>query len=58
MSWCSWVSPPPGVPHQARHIGLFRMRDEKGPHEKILRVPLKDPMWSHVRDLPDVNPAS
>jgi inorganic pyrophosphatase len=32
------------------------MRDEKGPDEKILCVPLKDPMWSHIRDLDDMNP--
>jgi inorganic pyrophosphatase len=27
------------------------MRDEKGDDEKILCVPLRDPMWSHVSDL-------
>ena len=34
---------PPGghVPHE----------DEKGEDEKILCVPLRDPMWSHVTDL-------
>ena len=46
----------PGCRITARPIGLFRMRDEKGPDEKILCVPLKDPMWSHVRELADVNP--
>ena len=46
----------PGCRIRARPIGLFRMRDEKGPDEKILCVPLKDPMWSHVRELGDVNP--
>ena len=46
----------PGCRITARPIGLFRMRDEKGPDEKILCVPLRDPMWSHVRDLSDLNP--
>ncbi len=46
----------PGCHIRARPIGLFRMRDEKGPDEKILCVPLRDPMWSHVEDLRDVNP--
>ena len=46
----------PGCRISARPIGLFRMRDEKGPDEKILCVPLKDPTWSHVKELGDVNP--
>jgi inorganic pyrophosphatase len=46
----------PGCRIKARPIGLFRMRDEKGPDEKILCVPLKDPMWSQVRELGDMNP--
>jgi inorganic pyrophosphatase len=45
----------PGCRIHARPIGLFRMRDEKGPDEKILCVPLRDPMWSQIRDLPDLN---
>jgi inorganic pyrophosphatase len=36
---------------KVRPIGLFRMTDEKGEDEKILCVPLRDPMWSHVGDL-------
>jgi inorganic pyrophosphatase len=27
------------------------MTDEKGEDEKILCVPLRDPMWSHIGDL-------
>jgi len=45
----------PGCRIRARPIGLFRMRDEKGPDEKILCVPLRDPMWSHVHELSDLN---
>jgi inorganic pyrophosphatase len=46
----------PGCRIAARPVGLFRMTDEKGPDEKILCVPLRDPLWSHVRDLADLNP--
>jgi inorganic pyrophosphatase len=45
----------PGCRIHARPIGLFRMRDEKGPDEKILCVPLRDPTWSEIRDLTDLN---
>jgi inorganic pyrophosphatase len=31
------------------------MSDEKGPDEKILCVPFKDPMWSQVMDIGDLN---
>ena len=41
----------PGCRIRARPVGLFRMQDEKGEDEKILCVPLRDPMWSHVGDL-------
>lgn len=41
----------PGCRIRARPVGLFRMTDEKGEDEKILCVPLRDPMWSHVEDL-------
>ena len=46
----------PGCRIRARPIGLFRMRDDKGMDEKILCVPLKDPMWSQVSDVDDMNP--
>ena len=45
----------PGCRIRARAVGLFRMSDEKGPDEKILCVPLRDPMWSHVRDIADLH---
>jgi inorganic pyrophosphatase len=38
----------------ARPVGLFRMWDEKGRDEKILCVPLRDPTWSKVRELSDI----
>ena len=47
----------PGCRIRARPVGLFRMRDEKGPDEKVLCVPLRDPMWSHVTELDHLPPA-
>ena len=47
----------PGCHIRARPVGLFRMTDEKGPDEKVLCVPLKDPMWSTVQDLTDLPPS-
>ncbi len=44
----------PGCRIRARPVGLFRMRDEKGRDEKIICVPLRDPMWSHVKELDDL----
>jgi inorganic pyrophosphatase len=45
----------PGCRIRVRAVGMFRMRDEKGPDEKILCVPLRDPMWSQVEGLTDLN---
>jgi inorganic pyrophosphatase len=44
----------PGVHIMARPIGVFWMRDEKGPDAKLLCVPAKDPRWSGVSDLRDL----
>ena len=44
----------PGCHIRARPVGLFKMSDEKGPDEKILCVPLRDPMWSTVQDIADL----
>jgi inorganic pyrophosphatase len=46
----------PGCRIRARPVGLFRMWDEKGRDEKIICVPLRDPMWSHVKELDDLQP--
>jgi inorganic pyrophosphatase len=32
------------------------MVDEKGPDEKVICVPLKDPAWSRVSDVHDIPP--
>ncbi len=47
----------PGCRIRARPVGLFRMWDEKGRDEKVLCVPLRDPMWSHIEELDDLLPA-
>ena len=41
----------PGCRIQVRPVGVFVMRDAKGMDEKVLCVPLRDPMWSHVEGL-------
>lgn len=51
-----WEPTFPGCYIDARPIGVFLMRDEKGIDEKILCVPLKDPHWSHLQGLDDVSP--
>ena len=45
----------PGCMIRVRAVGMFRMRDEHGPDEKILCVPLRDPMWSQIERLGDLN---
>ena len=51
-----WEPTFPGCMIEARPVGLFRMRDEKGPDAKILCIPLGDPMWNHIKTLEDVPP--
>lgn len=46
----------PGCHIEARPIGLFKMTDEKGPDEKILCIPISDPLWNHINSLDEVPP--
>lgn len=46
----------PGCLIEARPIGLFKMRDEKGLDHKILCVPINDPQWNHIYSLKDIPP--
>ena len=39
---------------EARPVGIFRMRDEKGDDEKILSVPVADPHHNEIEDLAQV----
>jgi inorganic pyrophosphatase len=51
-----WEPTFPGCLIQARPIGLFKMWDEKGPDEKILCVPVHDPLWNHLSSLNECPP--
>jgi inorganic pyrophosphatase len=44
----------PGCRIRVRTVGVFHMADEKGPDEKIIAVPLNDPLWSSTADIHDV----
>jgi inorganic pyrophosphatase len=44
----------PGCRIRGRIVGVFHMRDEKGPDEKIICVPLKDTAWMRVSDVHDI----
>ena len=46
----------PMVVMEVRPIGVFHMADEKGPDEKIICVPVSDPVWSQRSDISDLNP--
>jgi len=41
---------------EVKPIGVFHMADEKGPDEKIICVPVTDPIWNSYNDLSDLNP--
>ena len=51
-----WEPTFPGCLIDVKPIGVFKMRDEKGPDEKILCVPISDPLWNHIEKLADVPP--
>ncbi len=44
----------PGCRIRVRPVGVFHMTDEKGPDEKLICVPLRDPVWANVHDIHDV----
>lgn len=46
----------PGCVLVARPLGLFVMSDEKGRDEKVLCVPVRDPLFDTYHDLSDVPP--
>lgn len=51
-----WEPTFPGCLIEARPVGVFKMWDEKGPDEKILCVPISDPLWNYIASLSDVPP--
>lgn len=46
----------PGCYIEAKPVGVFKMWDEKGTDEKVLCVPIKDPLWNHIDNLDQVPP--
>lgn len=49
-----WEPTFPGCMIRAKAVGLFKMWDEKGIDNKILCVPVNDPMWNNIESLKDV----
>lgn len=41
---------------EVKPIGVFHMSDEKGQDEKIICVPVTDPIWNSYNDISDLNP--
>ncbi len=46
----------PGCVMEVKPIGVFHMADEKGPDEKIICVPISDPIANRLVDLKEMNP--
>ncbi|HET8810284.1 MAG TPA: inorganic diphosphatase [Flavobacteriaceae bacterium] len=46
----------PGCVMEVKPIGVFHMADEKGPDEKVICVPVSDPISNQVNDLSELNP--
>lgn len=44
----------PGCVIECRAVGMFCMKDEHGPDEKVLCVPAHDPRYAHVQDITDI----
>lgn len=51
-----WEPTFPGCLIESKPIGVFVMADEKGPDEKILCVPVMDPLWNHISELDQAPP--
>ncbi|MDO5509756.1 MAG: inorganic diphosphatase [Weeksellaceae bacterium] len=45
----------PGCLIEVKTIGVFHMEDEKGPDEKLICVPVGDPVWNRIEDLQELN---
>jgi len=51
-----WEPTFPGCIIESKPLGMFIMSDEKGPDEKILCVPVADPLWNYIEELKEVPP--
>lgn len=45
----------PGVLVRARPIALMNITDSGDKDDKIIAVPVDDPRWNEIKDLPDIN---
>lgn len=45
----------PGLVVEVKPVGIFYMSDDKGQDEKILCVPVSDPIMNKLNDISDVN---
>jgi inorganic pyrophosphatase len=45
----------PGCVMEVKPIGVFHMADDKGQDEKVICVPVSDPIWNSLNDLSDMN---
>lgn len=45
----------PGCLVEVKPIAVFKMADDKGPDEKIICVPVADPIMNKLNDLSDIN---
>lgn len=46
----------PGCVAEVKPVGVLHMTDEKGPDEKIICVPVDDPMSDAIQKFSDINP--
>lgn len=46
----------PGLLVRARPVAAMKMVDNGEPDDKLIAVPIDDPRWQKVKDLPDINP--
>jgi len=51
-----WEPTFPGCLIEGRPVGVFKMSDEKGQDEKIVCVPVGDPLWNHINELDGLPP--
>jgi len=51
-----WEPTFPGCIIEAKPVGVLMMEDETGQDEKILCIPISDPLWNHVNELYGVPP--
>ena len=51
-----WEPTFPGCYIETKVVGVFKMSDEKGEDEKLVCVPINDPLWNHINTLEELPP--